>query len=444
MTRKQRCLWILLASLTSVSIAYATEFRQSTKLSPSDYLLHSREEQKDPVFDSYKTIELGANIGVGSDCGRINFTSTLRASLKNILDTKYFGDMGKNILAGSPMLLTCYFSPTWCAILKHSQINANWMSQMRLNQCSLIDKYVDSRVEDFYQERQGCVRKEIDKNGGNLEQAMESCNGNRLWESDLANWAGSKDGEKSATNKLIDSSAKWAGMESGDAKRTIDLIKGFVGDTVVSKGNIHIEYGPRQNALTPRTYLQSLEKFTYDTLCKKIVKKAENGSHSHSIDRLITDDDLRSISPGVEQFLVDRQTIRALIYMSPKQRIAACQKLSDAVAMTIFSTDINRSLDVLTTLSQNPNLPENRKQEIERKRKGLKESIEMTVTLQKQRSDPLNTVLAQINEEGSKLQSEAFKEELDSDSASRSNERLNSDLMNCADSVMCVTSSGGN
>jgi hypothetical protein len=63
-------------------------------------------------------------------------------------------------------------SPTWCAILKHTQVNANFLSQMRLDQCALIDKYTDSRTEDYYRERQDCVRQKIADNGGDLENAM--------------------------------------------------------------------------------------------------------------------------------------------------------------------------------------------------------------------------------------------------------------------------------
>ena len=444
MRRVLRALWtalvfgLLIYFSFTLRVAQAEDFKYAGQLSPNDYLLGSQEEHRDPVFDKYRTIELGANLGVGSDCGRIDFKSTLRASLQNILDTKYFGDMGKDILAASPMLLTCYFSPTWCAILKHSQVNANWLSQMRLDQCSLIDKYVDSRTEDYYQERQSCVRRAIDSNGGNLEQAMESCRGQNVYHADLANWAGSKNGERVPTNRLIDSSAKWAGMDGPESRGTLDLLKGLVGDTVLSKGNLSIEYGPRNTPLTPRTYLQSLQKATYTKLCDEVVKKVESAGPKASVDRLVSNDELKAISPNTEEPLVDRQTIRSLAYMNYKERSYACKKLSDAVAMTVFSTDINRSLDVLTTLSQNPNLPPQRKEEIEQKRKSLKEQVEMTVELQRQRNEPLNNVLAQINSEGRRLQSESVGDYLSKDAGTDLNHRTQIDYLDCSDGVLCA------
>ena len=424
--------------LSGLKVVHAEDIKYSGRLKPSDYLLGSQEQSRDPVFDKYRTVELDANLGIGSDCGRVDFKSTLRASLQNILDTKYFGDMGKDILAASPMLLTCYFSPTWCAILKHSQISAHWLSQMRLDQCSIIDKYTDARTDDFYQERQSCVRKSIESNGGNLEQAMESCKGNNVYKMDLANWAGAKNGEKVSANRLIDSSAKWAGMNGPESQGSLDLVKALVGDTVVSRGSVSVEYGPRATPLTPRTYLQSLEKATYTKLCSGIVKKVEDSGGKVSVDRLVSDDDLKEISPNTEQPLVDRQTIRALAYMSPRQRGYACKKLADVVAMTVFSTDVNRSLDVLTTLAQNPNLPPQRKQEIEQKRKALKEQVELTVELQKQSNEPINGVLSQINEEGRQLSSEAVANDLSNDTDTETNHRTEINFMDCADGVMCA------
>jgi len=131
-------------------------------------------------------------------------------------------------------------SPTWCAILKHTQVSANFLSQMRLDQCALIDRYTDSRTDDYYRERQECVRQKIADNGGNLEQAMGECQGG-VYGANLANWAGQSGGGKTPVSKLIESSAKWAGLSGPEATRTTDLLKAFVGDTVVASGNVSVE-----------------------------------------------------------------------------------------------------------------------------------------------------------------------------------------------------------
>ena len=431
------CLITFLGVTAQHARADTNTYQGSTRLTPNEYFLQSRDAMSDPVFDSHRTIDLSAAIGVGSDCGAIDIKNTLKSTLSNVLDTKYFGDMGKDIIAASPLLLTCYFSPTWCAILKHSQISAHWLSQLRLNQCSLVDKYTDNRVEDYYQERQSCIRKSIEKNGGDMESAMQACNGKSLWQTDLPNWAGVNNGEKASTNRLLESSAKWAGMDGTESRDSLDLVKALVGDTVLSHGNLSVEYGPHQAALTPRTYLQSVAKTTYDKLCGGIMKKVIEAGDQTSLDQVVSDQDLKELSPNIDHLLVDRQTIRALSYMGPKQRAAACQKLSDAVAMTVFSTDINRSLDILSTLSQNPNLPEHRKKEIEDKRRALKDQVELTVALQKSRNDPVNHVLSQINEEGQTLESEAVYRDLSHDAQVDRGAASTRDLMNCSDGIMC-------
>ncbi len=420
-----------------LNTASAVDFRHSTRQSPGDYLLRSLDQHQDDVFDSFRTIELGASIGIGSDCGRIDVTSTLRASLKNMLDAKYFANIGQNIIGSSPMLLACYFSPTWCAILKHSQVGAQYLSQMRLDQCAVIDKYVDSRVEEFYQERQSCVRKSIEANNGDMEQAMESCKGNKMWDVDLTNWAGKRNGEKVTSNKLLEASAKWAGFEGEAANRSLDLVKALVGETVVSKGGVSVEYGPRQSALTPRTYLQSLEKGTYEQLCGKIVKRIQDAGPETVPDKLVSDSELKALSPGFDTPLIDRQTIRALSMMAPGQRRQACKTLSDALSMTVFASEMNRSLDILTTLSQNPNLPPNRKQEIEQKRRALKDSLDAAVSMQKQRSAPINDALAKVNQTGADLYDQMTQQALSTDSDQEVSNRVRARFMDCADGVMC-------
>lgn len=428
---------LLLALADSFPHANATEFRYSGRLSPSDYLYGSQDQYRDSVFDRYRPIDLSAQIGVGSDCGKINFQATLQASLQKMLNAEYFKNIGMDILGSSGMLAVCYMSPTWCAILKHSQISSNFLSQMRLDQCSLIDKYVDSRVEDFYQERQSCVHKAIASSGGNMDSAMESCKGKSVWDTDLTNWAGSKNGEKANTNRLIDSSAKWAGMNDSDSKGTLDLLKSLVGDTVISKGSVSVEYGPRSIPMTPRTYLQSIEQATYDKLCKKIMKKVDETGTRVPVEQIVSDNELQDLSNHSDQLLIDRETIRALAYMSPIQRDRACKKLADAASMTIFSNDLNRSLDVLTTLAQNPNLPPQRKDEIQAKRQALKEQIEMTVALKRERNEPLNQVLSQIHQQGAVLQSEEVANDLGSDADAESNRRTQTNFLDCSDGVMC-------
>lgn len=407
--------------------------RYSTRLTPEDYLMGSHGERKDDIFERSRAIDLGVNLNIGSDCGRIDFAGTLRSTLKNMLDSRYFGDLGRNIVAGSPMLLACYMSPTWCAILKHTQINANLLSQARLNQCSIIDKYTDSRVEDFYRGRQDCVRKQIDANGGDLENALQHCQ--NTFDIDLANWAGG--GGKTGTNRLIQSSARWAKMDGSESKGTLDLLKSMVGDTVINRGEVSVEYGPRSMALTPRAYLMGLENDSYDRLCKNYMQKVDSSLSTESLDKVISAKQLRDLDPNGQDTFVDRQTLETLSALPLARRQVACRKLSDAIALTVYTRDMNRSLDMITTLTQNPNLPPNRKEELEQKRKALKEQVEMSLDLRREKNEPLNRVLAQINEEGQRSRSEWMGEMLTNDAINHQQDQGNASMRDCADGVFC-------
>lgn len=431
--------WIL-ASLCLMSSAWAGDdyfnYRNKSEFKSRDYFFQRQELRRDPVFDEYRTVDVGVNLGIGSDCGRVDFRSTLQASLKNILDSRYFGDMGKDIIAGSPMLMACYFSPTWCAILKHSQINANFMSQMRLNQCSLMDKYTDSRVQEYYEERQGCVHREIEKNGGNIEAAMQACNSGRVWDSELTNWAGSKYGEKSGENKLISSSARWAGLDTPEAGGTLNLVKNLVGDTVLSKGRVSVEYGDKPFGITPRTHLAGIERDVQERLCQGLLKKIDEAG-PEAANAVIRGADLESVTGVKEQTLLDRQTLRNLAVMPYKSRALYCQRLANSIAVARFSDDMNRSLDVLSLASQNPNLPERRKQEIDNKRDALKRSVEATLELQKERNAPLNEVVSQINQEGESVRAELSYDRVKRDQIGLESETARSRFFDCADGVFC-------
>lgn len=416
--------------------------RNRSEIGPGDYLFQQESVRRDPVFDNYRPVDLGVNLGLGSDCGRVDFKNTLQASLKNVLDSRYFEDVGKDILAGSPMLMACYFSPTWCAILKHSQINANFMSQMRLNQCQLMDKYTDSRVSDFYEERQKCVHQEIAKNGGNMEAAMQTCGSGSLYDRAITNWSGSKYGDQADTNKLIESSARWAGFTTPESAKTLSLVKNLVGDTVINRGRVSVEYGDKPDGLTPRTHLASVERDVRTKLCDQFLSKVHSVSPGQ-VNQLVQTADLKTLSGSSEgDPVLDRQTLRNLAYLPYRQRALYCGRLANTVALARFSDEMNRALDVLSTVAQNPNLPDSRRQELNAKRESLRSSIEATLRLQEERNSPLNQVMSQINQEGSIVREDLSRERLSIESGQMRERSARSFFFDCSDGVLCERARG--
>lgn len=402
-------------------------------LSPQDYLMGSNGAMGDPIFDRYRTIDLEVDVGVDSDCGRINIRSTMRAALKNILDTKYLGDMGRDIVAASPMLLTCYYSPTWCAILKHARLRANFLSQIRLDQCKAIDKYTDQRVSDYYEDRSKCIQKSIKYHNGDFEKAMESCKNYQAYS--LSDWSG---GNSNGFKRLIDSSAKWAGMDHSDAKRVVDLTKAFIGDTIIKRGEVQVDFGPRRVQLTPRTYLMETKKNIYKKLCKNLLPKITRaGGRKVNLYRLVSKKELQDIGES-NQVQLDHQTIISLMHLPYKKRQLACRKLSDALAMGVFSEDMGQTLDfIYSKLSTNPHLPTKIKKDVELKRRAFKDHVELSLSLEKANTQPLNQVLFQINREGMKYQSKSTKAEIKVDTTTSKARHIDSLFFDCSDGIGC-------
>ncbi len=427
---------ILFEFFAAPSIALAGEGMNreySRKVAPSDYLLRQYGTEKSVFDDNAPMIDLGADLGIGADCGRVDVRGTMRAALKNMLDAKYFGNLGQNIVASSPLLITCYLSPTWCAILKHGQLSAHYLSQLRLDQCALIDRYTDNRTEDFYRERQSCVRRKIKGDEGNLESAMESCQ--NVYGLDLASWSG-KGGDVSV-NKLIESSAEWAGLKGDEAKKSTDLAKGLVGDTVVSKGNVSVDYGSKKKPTTPETHLAAIRKNLEDQVCKDLLEKiAQERRRGRPVQAAELE---REIKENVPQnpALLDVNTIENLSYLPEQKRREACRKLSDAAALSIAAEDLTKALDVLTVAAQNPNLPPNRKEELEEKRRALKDSIDMTVKLNDERQGPIGRVMSDIGRAAEEEKRRNSDEVFLRDSAYQRRDSAKSVFFDCSDVMWC-------
>lgn len=408
-------------------------YHSSDKLSPSDYLWGYHGKLRDPVFDNYRTIDLGVDLGVDSDCGRINFRNTLKGALQNVLDTKYLGDMGKDLMAASPMLLTCYVSPTWCSILKHSRVRANFLAQLRLSQCRAIDRYTDMRVADAKEERARCNQRAIERHDGNMEAALEECQG--PLRSDWGDWSGA--GKDSSENRLIESTAKWIFPKGEAASRVVSLTKALLGDTIVKRGSISVDFGPDHVPLSPSKHLRSLKQKTYQTLCGDVLGKLmAKGGYKANVYQVVTDGDLVKING--KKSLVDRQTLLSLSYLPFQKRELACKKLAAAISMTLFSQDMTQVLDFASIIPTNPNLPSRRVQESSQKRKAFKDQVELTLALEKTNSKPLNEVLYSINSEGEKFQQKIIQEEFDVDNASRKSRNIERLFFDCGDGIGCI------
>ncbi len=425
---------ILFSSISNAQNDGTYEYFTHEKKSPNDYLFGSFGKKQGSIFDDYREVKLDVDIGISQDCGRLNFGKTLRASVKNILSTKHIKDVGRDILGASPLLLMAYLSPTWSAIMSQARLRGNFHAGLRLNQCALINKYVSQRNEDFMEERSKCIQREIKRSDGDMESAVDKCKNYRS--ADINSWTGRG---KSKVNKLLESSFKWAGLKGKSAKRSLELAKAFVGDSIIREGKISVDFGPRRVQMTPKTYMNNVHQITYKNICKNMLTKITNsGGHYANINKVITENDLNKVNKHSDFPLLDHQTLQSLAFLPTIKRESACRKLAEALSLTIFTEDMQDTLDLLSTAPiSNPNLNRKKIQDANLKRRVLKDQIEMTLALHQNRSEPLAKVLSHINSEGEKYQNLTAKKVLDANNASVHETRVGSLLLDCADPSFC-------
>ena len=430
--RKVKYFALMTIALWSLSAFAKIDY--STHFSSSDYGFMSNDVHSDDIFDALPEADIGGSINWGSSCGKMNMSANLQSTLDGILGKNSLFKSPTELLTQigprAPMLLLCYLSPTMCNIMKHGQISAQMATQTRLDQCSLIDRYIDSRSQQADESYQACVRSNLKSKS--IDDAIDDCQ--KSGETNYSLWGGSR---QRGNNRLIGSSADWAGFsQSVEGEKSVNLLKDLVGDVAAIDGDIHIEYGSRGKPLSPRLYLGSIQKASFDKLCRDFVGRVVSEPR-RSTESLVSLKEIKDLAPMSPEPVVDWQTLRSLAAMAPNQRAYACKRLSDQIALTQFTYDMNRSLDMLTTMAQNPNLPDARKRDIEAKRQALKESIEMTLALRNESNQGLSQVLSQINSQGESLRQQAFQNEVKSDESASRNQSLREVFFDCSDGTMC-------
>ena len=123
--------------------------------------------------------------------------------------------------------------------------------------------------------------------------------------------------------------------------------------------------------------------------------------------------------------------------LPPERRYLYCERLAASVAVSKFSEDVTRSLQILNELSQNPNLPEGRKKELQDKRRAFKEAVDVTVSLQKEQNAPINQIAAQINQEGHMAEASSTVRAMEIDQSQVDYGQLKSQFYDCSDSAVC-------
>ena len=123
--------------------------------------------------------------------------------------------------------------------------------------------------------------------------------------------------------------------------------------------------------------------------------------------------------------------------MPYKQQEMAINKLSEAIALTRFSSEMNKTLDLLHIAEQNPNLPDSKKSSLKNKRDSLESSVKLTLELHKQKNEPLNKVLANISKQGEEWINVKKGRVIRTDFDRKQKYHTERVFWNCADGIFC-------
>jgi hypothetical protein len=176
---------------------------------------------------------------------------------------------------------------------------------------------------------------------------------------------------------------------------------------------------------------------TYKKLCGELLTKVVKSGSGANVYKAVSDQDLKDAS-GSGRNIIDRQTLLSLSYMPYKKRKIACRKLSDALALGTYNDDMGKALDFVSAkIGTNPHLPKEKQLDADRKRRSLKDQIELTLEIENYSSTPLNTILYQINKEGAQYIKEASDRAIESDQGNRLGRHVDSILFDCADGLGC-------
>lgn len=421
-------LTLILMAFYGVSSGAEISYKDSTRMRVESPALIDLGRGEVSSLDKYKVVDLSANVEVGTSCGEMNVSTNLKANLSDLLDDGFFKGLGNKIQGAGGMLALCYLSPSYCSIAKHMRMSAHFLSQLNLDSCSLIDKYVDSRVSDYELSKQQCVRQAMSKNGKDPKRALEQCGESG---GDLADWSGGKGGTV-RTNALIGSTAKWAGLKGEEASRVVEITKAFVGDTVVGRGGVEVEFGDRKKMTTPRELIAEETRYAEARLNEVIESVGDDPVLTNQLKNKIRDVFSGGLPPelGIE-------TVRKLSFMPTRARQEAVRKLGRAIASNRVIQDAEKSMEVLSLAARNPNLPPTRQQEATILRQQLKDSLELTLDMRKSEADQLTKVLSAIHKEGDYFEGGVSRRSLEGEAARKNQDRLKGLFFDCSDRVFC-------
>lgn len=419
-----RIFFVIAGMVISPSIYADLNYRNTTRIGNTD--LYDLNFGREARLNDYKVIDLSASVNVGSNCGQMDVGANLRANMREFLNGDFFQGVGNQIVDAGGLLALCYLSPSMCSITKGLRLESSLASEMNLSACSMIEKYQDQQIAVYERERSQCMRSELQRNGNNVKLALKACGSNN-YEHNLADWSG---GDKNVNlNRLIESTAKWAGLKGDDAERTVELTKAFVGDTVIGRGGVEVDFGARKRIVSPSEIIEEEKLYLAKGLNSLFKDYDENWT--------IKDEEIKKVFEDRLPLPVAKNLVQKLSFLPYQDREMAISKLAKSIATQSGVDKVEKSMEVLLLASRNPNIPDAQRLEAKQLSEQLKDSLELGVHAKSKEYAGLERVVSQITEEGQKYEDWENQDSIGVEKAHFSRKSLEQEYMDCSDKVFC-------
>ncbi|MBI2601899.1 MAG: hypothetical protein HYW48_02485 [Deltaproteobacteria bacterium] len=392
-----RCLPVAIFTAVFSYLSHAEEWSYKNRRSLSSDAMNyfgvtedlSRKEK-----EAFRLYNFSANISLLGDCGNLDF----RASFKSIYAeaNRLFSDLKEaaigsigSISRAAPMLALCYFSPTACSIAKNLQLYSSYSAKLKFDQCQAINKYISNQSGAYKEQQASCLRQKMQETG-NITVAVESCKSSA---DRLASWLDGSSYTNISTNQLVKTSAKWAGISDDEANLLSALVGGIEYE---SRGTTRVNFGG-YSPTTPGRLFDYYAKAAFRRLCgdKGLLQAWEKGKRS------AIDETEYFQSKG--RLLLDDNLMNALARLSFGEREAACDRLANSMSLTKFIDEMEERFDQLYVMSQNPHLPDEQREHLERKTSKLVDHTLAVLKIKNLRQENLNAVRSRILSESAKV-----------------------------------------
>jgi hypothetical protein len=218
---------------------------------------------------------------------------------------------------------------------------------------------------------------------GNVSQAVDSCKNSA---DKLLSWVDGSNKVKISSNAIVKESAQWAGISKDNA----NLLQAILGGVEYeASGRTRVDYGG-YSPMTPGKLLDFYNRTAFQKLCGKtgILNKYEK-------ERTLSQADLNYFS-SKGRSLIDPEVIEALERLPISAREAACDRLASASSLSKFVDQMNEHFDQLYVMTQNPNMPSEAVEVLEKKTKKLVDHTLAIIQIRNLRRDSLNSVRSDI------------------------------------------------